>query len=491
MSAAAAAQVAGPAGGFGLAVLILARPRAWRLAGLALWAVGMVIFLPELAPGGYAVRLVGGGVVGVVLAAGLAFLFRRWPWALAFLTLAAVPARIPVTVGSVSADLLIPLYAIVAGAAVWVGWSIVLDERPSRELGRLSWPLALLVAWLGLSIVWTEDVRQGSIELFFFVLPFGLLALALAGLPWNPRALAGLYGLLAGMALLFATVGVWQWATRDVFWNPKVIVANAYAPFYRVNSLFWDPSVYGRFLVVAILASLVLLLFRTEVRWELVAAAILCAAWVGLLFSFSQSSFAALVCGVAIAAAIAWRWRALVAVGLVAAVMIPLGVAAPQFERVRDSVFSSSGSALNRATSGRFGLLKNGLEIYVDHPVAGAGIGSFREAYATKKHLAKKAPPRAASHNTPITIASEAGTIGLVLFGWLVVMALYVAFRGLRGSRTAAAKTRAVTGLGLAAIFVHSLFYNAFLEDPMVWSFFALAVLATAAYARAEWEKTA
>ena len=72
------------------------------------------------------------------------------------------------------------------------------------------------------------------------------------------RALGYLYGLLGAMAVVFAAIGVFQWITRDVFWNPKVIVGNAYAPFYRVNSVFWDPSIYGRFLVIAILASLVL-----------------------------------------------------------------------------------------------------------------------------------------------------------------------------------------------------------------------------------------
>ena len=41
-----------------------------------------------------------------------------------------------------------------------------------------------------------------------------------------------------------------------------MIVGNAYAPFYRVNSVFYDPSVYGRFLVVAMLAALVLVALR-------------------------------------------------------------------------------------------------------------------------------------------------------------------------------------------------------------------------------------
>ena len=54
------------------------------------------------------------------------------------------------------------------------------------------------------------------------------------------------------MGLVFAVIGIVQYETRDIFWNPKVRVDNAYAPsgwFYRVNSIFYDPSIYGRFLV--------------------------------------------------------------------------------------------------------------------------------------------------------------------------------------------------------------------------------------------------
>lgn len=489
MTAELIARTAGPVAAAGLALLLLATPRWARLGGLGLWTLGIALFVPELTPSGHGIAIGAAALALLAGAAALAVLFARWPWALAFLTLAAVPARVPVTLGSTSADLLLPLYAIVAGAAVWLAWTLLRSEPTTRELGRIGLPLAALVGWLGLSILWTADVRQGAIELFFFVLPFGLLAVALARMPWRSRPVLGLYGLLAAMALLFAGVGVWQWVTRDVFWNPKVIVANAYAPFYRVNSLFWDPSIYGRFLVVAILASLTLLLFRTRPRWELAAVAVISAAWVGLLFSFSQSSFAALVAGVALAAAFAWRWRAVAALALVAAVMVPLGIAAPQLAGVRDSVFSSSGPALNRATSGRLGLVENGFDIYVDHPFAGVGIGGFKRAYAAEKNLKKKAPPRAASHNTPITVAAETGTVGLVVFLWLVVEALLVAFRGLGGGGTTAAKTRIVAGLGIAAIFVHSQFYNAFLEDPLVWSFFALAVLAATAQGRGEPEE--
>jgi len=38
-------------------------------------------------------------------------------------------------------------------------------------------------------------------------------------------------------------------------------------------------------------------------------------------------------------------------------------------------------------------------------------------------------------------------------------------------------QTALVAGLGIAAILVHSLFYNAFFEDPMTWALFGLVAL--------------
>ncbi len=124
------------------------------------------------------------------------------------------------------------------------------------------------------------------------------------------------------MAVAFARIGIYQYATSDVFWNPKVIVGNAYAPFYRVNSVFYDPSVYGRFLVrrdprcpgdgAATTATA-----RRHTR-PLAAIAVI---WVGLLFSFSQSSFAALMVGRRSSPPSRWRWRAALALGIASAVI--------------------------------------------------------------------------------------------------------------------------------------------------------------------------
>ncbi|HYZ78587.1 MAG TPA: O-antigen ligase family protein [Gaiellaceae bacterium] len=464
------ARAGGVVGCAGLALLLVAPSRALRLAGLVAWALGAAGLAVYLLPHGHRPHLAAAALVGLVLAAAGAWLLRRWPALLAFAALACFPARIPVSVGSTDANLLVPLYGVVAAAALALGWALLRGDGRGRELGPIAWPLAAFVAWTGLTVLWVDDLRQGSIALLFYYLPFGLLAVAVARLPWRRRWLVALYAQLALMAVAFAATGVYQWTTRDVFWNPKVIVGNAYAPFYRVNSVFWDPSIYGRFLVVAILATLVLALWTRAARVAVVLALVVAATWVGLVLSFSQSSFVALGVGVLAAAAYAWQWRVLAAAGLAAVVLVSVGFAAPN---VRHNLL---GHSLNRVTSDRYSLVTNGLKIAVHHPVGGVGIGGFRQAYARREHLKGREPKKAASHDTPVTVAAETGAPGLALFAWLLGAALLVAFR--RVDWSFVGRTRLFVGIALGTIAVHSLFYNALFEDPMAWALLGLAALA-------------
>jgi O-antigen ligase len=414
-------------------------------------------------------------VVGAIGAVAIAVLFRRWPWLIAVGALACAPARIPVHVGSTDSNLLLPLYAVVAGGAALLAFELVRGDARSRELGPLTWPAAGLVAWTGLTLAWSEDLHEGAVALLFFWLPFGLLAVVLARLAWSRRWLAFLYVQLVGMALAFSVIGVYQYATRDVFWNPKVIVGNAYAPFYRVNSVFYDPSVYGRFLVVAILAALAMALYDRNRRNAYAAAAAICAIWVGLLFSFSQSSFAALIVGTAVVAAFRWRWRAALALGIVSAVIAAVALGTPH---IRHSLLRESGSGLNKASSGRAKLVTQGIRIGLHHPIQGVGIGGFKRAYADRVGLRGKEPKKAASHDTPVTVFAETGLPGLGLFAWLFGGALFLTLRRATGSFRG--RTCLAFAAGLAAIGVHSLFYNALFEDPMFWGLLGLAALCSA-----------
>ncbi|HEX6491042.1 MAG TPA: O-antigen ligase family protein [Gaiellaceae bacterium] len=466
------ARVAGPLAAAGLAVLIGAPRREFRLAGLGAWALGSAVLAYYLAPHGHRALLAAAGLAGLVLAAAAAALLLRWPWLLALAALACVPARIQLTVGSTQASLLVPMYGVAAAAALALLWQLWRGDERARELGPLALPLALFVFWGGLSLAWSEDLRQGAIELLAFYLPFGLIAVALARLPWRADWLRALFGLLVGMAILFALIGVYQYETRNIFWNPKVLVANAYAPFYRVNSVFWDPSIYGRFLVVAILACLVPVVLGAPRRVSVGAAAAIVVAWIGLVLSFSQSSFVALVCGVGVVAWFAWGRRTLALIGVVALVGLVAAVALPSVRH----------HSLNSASGGRFKLVKNGIAIAVHHPLQGVGIGGFKKAYARRTHLSGNEPKAAASHDTPVTVAAETGAIGLVLFVWLLLAAFVLAFR--TAGSSAAGRLALSLAAVLVAIGVHSLFYNAFFEDPVTWGALALLPLAAAARTR-------
>ena len=468
-----AAQVAAVVGSVGLGGLYLGTTRVARSAGLVAWAAGLGVLglylLPDLSRSRLAAAAVGGLVVSVVVAV----LLRRWPYFLAFATLACIPLRLPVDIGSDEVNLLLPLYVVIGGLALSLGWALLRGDERTRELGPVAWPAAGFVGWSGLSLTWAVDVHRGAILLGAFLLPFGLLALGFARLPWRGRWLTWLWGGLVATALAYAAVGGYQWLTRDVFWNPSVKVFNAYAPFFRVNSVFWDPSVYGRYLTVAILASLAGILLGGLRGWRVGGLyAVVVAIWLGLLISFSQSSFVALAAGIVLAVAVAWGRKATLALVALAAATAVVLLAVPQ---VRHELVGKSRSGVNRITSGRANLVGQGLRITLDHPLIGVGAGGFSHEYARRLGIPGKDPKRVASHTMPVTVAAEGGIVGLALLAWLLAAALLATLVGL--GRGFTSRVALATGVVLAAIAVHSLFYAAFFEDPMTWALLGLVGL--------------
>jgi O-antigen ligase len=457
------AQVGGVVACAGLAALLVTPWRLGRLAGLAAMTVGFAGMAQYLLPDVSSRLLVAGAAGAAVGGLAGAWLLLRWPYLLAFATLGCVPARLPVDIGSEEVNLLVPLYAVVAALGLSLAWRLAHGEARMRELGPAAWPLAAFVLWTGLSLLWTVDARKGAIFVAAFVVPFGLLAVGFARLPWRGRWLAWLWGGLVATALVYAVVGLYQWSTREVFWNPSVIVFNAYAPFFRVNSVFWDPSVYGRYLAVAVLATLAGILLGGVRGWRVAGLYLVVAAtWLGLLLSFSQSSFAALAAGIVVAAAVAWGKRAVVALVALGIVAAAVTFAVPQ---IREEIVDRSRTGFDKVTGGRSGLVGQGVRIALDRPLHGVGVGGFSREYARRTGIEGKDPKRTASHTTPVTVAAEGGAVGFV---WLLATMLVVTL--LRLGRGFTSRVSLAVGIVLFAIAVHSLFYNAFFEDPMMWA---------------------
>ena len=198
------AHAGGPVAAAGLALVIVAPRRDLRLAGLGGWLLGCVFLAAYLAPGGHTKVYAAAVVVGAIGAVAIAALFRRWPWLIAVSALACVPARIPVHVGATDANLLVPLYVVIAGAAVLLGWELVRGDDRTRELGPLAWPLALLVAWTGLVCCGRRTCTRARSRCSSSGSRSACSPLSIARLAWNRRWLSVLYVQLVGMALAFA-----------------------------------------------------------------------------------------------------------------------------------------------------------------------------------------------------------------------------------------------------------------------------------------------
>lgn len=254
-------EIAGPIACIGLAVLLVARTRRNRIAGLGYAGVGTVLLVASFSPASVPELLAGiGGAI--VVGPLLAWLFRREPWLIAYGTLAFIPFR----VHFVHHNLLVPLYGVAVGAALLLLWELVDGDERARELGIASWPLALYLVWIGLSLEWSVDVHTAALDLLAFYVPFTILAISIARLPWRESRVRYLYFELVAMALVFVGVGFYQYATRDISQNLKLQTINVYAAFFRVNSVFFDPSIYGRFLVIALIPTVVLIIRGRSVR---------------------------------------------------------------------------------------------------------------------------------------------------------------------------------------------------------------------------------
>ena len=433
--------------------------------------------------------------LGVLVVVALALLFSRRPAAFPVLAVAVLPFRVPVEAAGQTANLLVPLYLVIAGGAAAYVWRVWAHPPPTGPAGRpvTRWwsveaALGAFLVLYALQATYSKDFDTALEQAVFFLIPFALLYALLREVRWSREVILGCVAVLTVLALAFCAIGFWEYDRRELFWNPKVIAANQFESYFRVNSVFWDPNVYGRFLVLVMLAVTALMLWSARARTALGAAAVLAVLWAGLVLTFSQSSFAALLAGLAVLAALRWdvrRAAAAAAVALVAATGF-----AVLFQDALKIDLSTSGG-LNKVTSGRADLIGGGVELFAKRPLQGYGSGAFGRAYRLERK-GNQQQAVSASHTMPVTVAAEQGLVGLAVYVWVLVAALWALF-GDRAWRTA--RERAPPGAdgagapdfsyrtartALAAMFValvvHTMVYAAFLEDPFTWAILGAGV---------------
>ena len=404
--------------------------------------------------------LVAAAVAGVLLVAGLAVLFSRVPGVLPLAAVAMLPLRIPLSVGGSSSNLLVGLYLVVAaGALAWAVPRVAGRVRDAEHPpGGLEWALAAVLLLYAVQAGYSDDTSRATENVAFFYVPFAILFVIFARLDWTPRLLGRSLGVLTTLALALAAVGYVEYATRHLLLNPKVIASNQVEDYFRVNSLFFDPNIFGRFLALVLIGLMAWMLWNRVTRGVTLGALATAVIFGGLVLTLSQSSFAALLVGLAVLAALFWDPRRVgVIVGVLAIAAIAGALATGAFDL-------SSSSSAKQSTSGRSALIAGGARLFAQRPVTGHGSGSFAREYRRAEDVSAERAT-SASHTIPVTVAAEQGLLGLAAYLALLGFALV---RLLRGARRSVG--RAAVAAAFCALVAHTLMYAAFLEDPLTWA---------------------
>ena len=262
--------------------------------------------------------------------------------------------------------------------------------------------------------------------------------------------------------MVFALVGFVEYETKTIFLNPKLIAANQVHAYFTVNSVFFDPNIFGRFLALVMILLGAVILYARRQRTQVVTIVVLAILWAALVLTLSRSSLGALLVGLGALAALRWKvGRAVfIAAGVVALAAAAIAISPTTF---------GLNQGLNGASSGRPGLVSGGIDLFAARPLWGYGSGSFETEYSAHHHQIGQT--LSASHTIPITIAAEQGLIGELVYIGLVLAALVVLLE-----RCRAQPDRVAIAAAFIALLFHTLLYADFLEDPITWTLLAIGI---------------
>ncbi len=413
-----------------------------------------------------------GALAALALVAALAVLYRSRPNLLAVCAVLALPFRFSLLSGGTGGVLLVLYVVIGAGALALVVWGEPREEPP---IGLPERAIAAFVVLYAIQALYTPDLSKAVQEIGFFFVPFALLFVLLRRVRWDRALLERCARAVVSLALAFVAVAAVEYASRRLLFHTAL---NSNQRYFRVNSLFYDPNIYGRFLALTMVLVAAAMLWESRRRSIIVAGAVLFVLWLGLLGSVSQSSIVALLAGLAVIAAARFspRASAAAATAVVAAVVI-VGIAAAG----RLHLSLSDSSSANNATGGRVALVNEGLKLFGDRPVGGFGSGSFscefqRHTNSTGPFACGSRPTPGVtsdSHTTPITIAAEQGVVGLLAY----VALLFAGIRALAGRGLRRSPARVAILAAFVALVAHTWAYADFLEDPIAWALLAVGTV--------------
>lgn len=319
------------------------------------------------------------------------------------------------------------------------------------SLRRVPQSIFLLVgAYLALNIVSSAVAVDFPLAVSFGLVTLYLTAFAiwLTSFVHSARRaclIAGAYVYGAAVVAVLGTLALWI---------PALASAGLEPDFYRAQSSFQDPNVFGHFLIPAMLIVLdELLAPRILPGGRLLKLALLASTLLGIVFSYSRSAWAGAVLGAFIVFAVHITRRGgtrgapkILALAALATVAISFTITS-----TGSGQFIDERAKVQRYDTDRFATQRAGLQLAASHPL-GVGPGQF------ENHL------RIAAHSSYVRAVAEHGVLGLVTLIALMFLTLVIAARN-------AIFGRHTYGIGSGALLAGwtAIVFASFVIDTVHW----------------------
>ncbi|MFA6809158.1 MAG: O-antigen ligase family protein, partial [Eubacteriales bacterium] len=339
--------------------------------------------------------------------------------------------------------------------------------------------LLLYVILGGISYFYSEDPQKTLVEISRLVILFALF-ISIVILMDRKHVLLPLRAVHAG-AILLAPLAFYEGITGNLIWQREHLYKEA---ILRVNATFVDPNIFARFLILALIANLILLVLAKD-KWLKI---VYIAAFPVLLaeLALTTSRGGVLTLGAILIAAFVLLPNRKTVLSIIGAALLG-GVI----------IFLANPDTLNKLLNISFDftatnpqrlyLWKAALAIFGDHPLLGTGLGSFQHVFMTDySQFLTVSDGATVSHTTLLTIAAELGTVGLIIVAFMWVIILFSLYRlFLRSGEDNyvfyGVNNRYYIGTGyvlwMLAIFVSSQGEGRFFEEPLLWLSFGMIVV--------------
>lgn len=266
------------------------------------------------------------------------------------------------------------------------------------------------VIWSAFTLVWADDLNAGATSLMTYTFRFAVFLLLVPNIIRSQRQLEGLMNTLALLGWLLVLI------------SAGIILLEGYTPGTRFKLLSENENGLGMLALVTM----------SGVLWQSMQparehpslrrlAALVFLPMVIALVAISGSRGSAISLFITLLAFYAWkptrRWGKFgIMIILLAAIAVPA---------VFTTTIDRFAGKTREPFAGRVAIWQVGWEVIGKHPVSGVGIGNSSSALVPYFGLPTSSDGRASMHNPILTIWSETGLPGIVLYLGVLISAIW------------------------------------------------------------------